>query len=127
MWYLREGKGRRVTDALSHTSGSFLREAELKHCRVAMLATAGAIAQDIFQFPGTVETFGTSKLTALHDAAVSKGTMGQMLFWIGFFEIFGAFAIVQVRPCPAPHSGTRRLTGLLQRHDDDDAMRLGPR
>mmetsp|Transcript_11989 Transcript_11989/g.18779 ORF Transcript_11989/g.18779 Transcript_11989/m.18779 type:complete len:158 (+) Transcript_11989:2-475(+) len=30
----------------------WLREAELKHCRVAMLATAGCIAQDLFKFPG---------------------------------------------------------------------------
>ena len=29
----------------------FLREAEIKHGRVAMLAAAGAIAQDIFKFP----------------------------------------------------------------------------
>jgi hypothetical protein len=29
----------------------FLREAELKHCRLAMLAAAGSIAQDIFTFP----------------------------------------------------------------------------
>ena len=30
---------------------NFLREAELKHCRVAMLAAAGAIAQDLYHFP----------------------------------------------------------------------------
>ena len=29
----------------------FLREAEVKHGRVAMLAAAGAIAQDLFHFP----------------------------------------------------------------------------
>jgi len=29
----------------------FLREAELKHSRVAMLAAAGSIAQDLFHFP----------------------------------------------------------------------------
>nr|7Y7B_1 Chain 1, ACPI-1 [Chroomonas placoidea]7Y8A_1 Chain 1, ACPI-1 [Chroomonas placoidea] len=73
----------------------FLREAELKHCRVAMLAAAGAIAQDAFTFPGTVETFGTGKMTALHDAAVKTGTMGQMLVWIGFAEIFSTAAILQ--------------------------------
>ena len=30
---------------------NFLREAELKHCRVAMLAAAGSIAQDLYHFP----------------------------------------------------------------------------
>ena len=30
---------------------AFLREAEVKHGRVAMLAAGGAIAQDLFQFP----------------------------------------------------------------------------
>ena len=29
----------------------FLREAEVKHGRVAMLAAAGAIAQDLYHFP----------------------------------------------------------------------------
>jgi hypothetical protein len=75
---------------------SFLREAELKHCRVAMLAAAGAIAQDVYQFPGTVETFGTPKMTALHDVAVTKGTMAQMAWPIGFFELFSAIFLVQV-------------------------------
>ena len=75
---------------------SFLREAELKHCRVAMLAAAGAIAQDVYQFPGTVQTFGTPKMTALHDVAVTKGTMAQMAWPIGFLELFSAVFLVQV-------------------------------
>ncbi len=60
-----------------------------------MLATAGAIAQDLFTFPGTVETFGTEKLTKLHDAAVKKGTLGQLLFWISLFEIVSTASILQ--------------------------------
>ncbi len=72
-----------------------MREAELKNGRLAMLATAGAIAQDLFTFPGTVETFGTEKLTKLHDAAVKKGTLGQLLFWISLSEIVSTAAILQ--------------------------------
>ncbi len=72
-----------------------MREAELKNGRLAMLATAGAIAQDLFTFPGTVETFGTDKLTKLHDAAVKKGTLGQLLFWISLFEIVSTASILQ--------------------------------
>eukprot|EP00284_Hemiselmis_tepida_P011575 CAMPEP_0174926150 /NCGR_PEP_ID=MMETSP1355-20121228/9999_1 /TAXON_ID=464990 /ORGANISM="Hemiselmis tepida, Strain CCMP443" /LENGTH=224 /DNA_ID=CAMNT_0016172167 /DNA_START=23 /DNA_END=697 /DNA_ORIENTATION=+ len=74
----------------------FLREAELKHCRVAMLATAGAIAQDLFSFPGAKDVLGDAKMTALHDVAVSKGAMGQLLLWIGFFELFSTAAVIQM-------------------------------
>jgi len=75
----------------------WLREAELKHCRVAMLATLGCIVQDVMKFPGvdTVYT-GDLKLTKLHDAAVEQGTMGQMLVWLSFFEIFGTAATIQM-------------------------------
>lgn len=70
-----------------------------------MLAAAGAIAQDVYQFPGTVQTFGTPKMTALHDAAVTKGTMAQMAWPIGFLELFSAVFLVQVcLPVAATHS-----------------------
>ncbi len=46
----------------------YLREAELKHGRVAMLAAAGAIAQDLVQFKGTDTLVGTAKMTGAHDA-----------------------------------------------------------
>merc|ERR1712166_404056 len=42
----------------------WLREAELKHGRVCMLASTGMIVQD-------------AKMTALHDAAVKQGAMQQ--------------------------------------------------
>jgi len=35
-------------------------------------------------------------MTALHDAAVKQGAMQQLLVWIGFFELFGFVAIVQM-------------------------------
>ena len=46
----------------------FLREAELKHGRVAMLAATGAIFQDLVQFQGTDTLVGTAKMTGAHDA-----------------------------------------------------------
>ena len=65
----------------------WLREAELKHCRVAMLATLGCIVQDVMKFPGVDTVYaGDLKLTKLHDAAVEQGTMGQMLVWLSFLE-----------------------------------------
>ena len=35
-------------------------------------------------------------MTALHDSAVKVGAMGQLLVWIGFAEIFGTFAVLQM-------------------------------
>jgi len=78
-------------------SNDWLREAELKHCRVAMLATLGCIVQDVMKFPGVEKVYsGDIKLTKLHDAAVEQGTMGQMLFWLTGFEIFGTAAVIQM-------------------------------
>jgi hypothetical protein len=82
----------------------YLREAELKHGRVAMLAATGAIVQDLFQFKGTDTLVGASKMTAAHDALLkleyAKGgkvaTMHQMLLWIGVLELCSAPAIAQM-------------------------------
>jgi len=73
----------------------FLREAELKHGRVAMLAAAGSIFQDIYTFQGTETLTGGAKMTGAHDAIVAAAQSGnqkafalnQMFFWIGFFEL----------------------------------------
>ena len=74
----------------------WLREAELKHGRVCMLAATGFIVQDVAQFPGVTKTFGAAKMTELHDVAVKQGAMQQLLVWLGFIEIFGFVAIVQM-------------------------------
>jgi len=74
---------------------NFLREAELKHCRVAMLAAAGSIAQDLYHFPGVDSVIGDAKMTGAHDKFIAlnqagnnqAGAMIQMAFWIGFLEI----------------------------------------
>ncbi len=73
----------------------FLQEAEIKHCRVAMLATAGAIFQDIATDPTYTKITGGAKLTAAHDKLVSTGTMGQILFWVSFAEVFGTIALFE--------------------------------
>jgi hypothetical protein len=56
----------------------FLAEAELKHCRLAMLAAAGAMFQDIATDPTFSGIAGGAKMTALHDKLVSTGSMGQV-------------------------------------------------
>ena len=72
-----------------------------------MLATLGCIVQDVMKFPGVDKVYaGDIKLTKLHDAAVEQGTMGQMLFWLTGFEIFGTAAVIQmlqvILPAEAP-------------------------
>mmetsp|Transcript_44172 Transcript_44172/g.105189 ORF Transcript_44172/g.105189 Transcript_44172/m.105189 type:complete len:696 (-) Transcript_44172:111-2198(-) len=80
-----------VTDALPVY---WVREAELKHGRVAMLATVGWIATDMgMRVPG--EAFQISTVEA-HDAMVKFGSMPQMLVWMGYAELFGFLAIVNM-------------------------------
>eukprot|EP00418_Pyrodinium_bahamense_P096635 CAMPEP_0179037448 /NCGR_PEP_ID=MMETSP0796-20121207/14134_1 /TAXON_ID=73915 /ORGANISM="Pyrodinium bahamense, Strain pbaha01" /LENGTH=693 /DNA_ID=CAMNT_0020733757 /DNA_START=42 /DNA_END=2123 /DNA_ORIENTATION=+ len=72
----------------------WLREAELKHGRVCMLATLGWIATDLgLRVPG--EPFQVSTVDA-HDAMVKFGSMPQMLCWIGYAELFGFLAIINM-------------------------------
>lgn len=64
-----------------------LREAELKHGRIAMLASVGFVAPDVgLRLPGVT----LSSLQA-HDALVSSpygGSMGQILLFVGLLEVF---------------------------------------
>merc|ERR1719414_1410089 len=72
----------------------WLREAELKHARVCMLATVGWITTDLgFRIPGDV--FKVSTIDA-HDVLVKFGAMPQMLVWFGYAELFGFLAIVKM-------------------------------
>ena len=77
---------------LSETNPEFIRffrEAELKHGRVAMLATAGWIAADFFRV-GNVNTL--SSFTA-HNDAVSSGAMVQILLWTSLIEFVSIPAV----------------------------------
>jgi len=72
----------------------WLREAELKHARVAMLATLGWITTDLgVRVPGPM--FQVSTLQA-HDAMVDFSSMSQMLVWIGYAELYGFLAIINM-------------------------------
>ena len=73
----------------------FLQEAEIKHGRVAMLAAAGAIAQDLFLFPGVSSVVGSAKMTGVHDILVQQGSLKQLLFWTSFLEIIGTVALLE--------------------------------
>eukprot|EP00310_Coccolithus_braarudii_P016644 CAMPEP_0183346970 /NCGR_PEP_ID=MMETSP0164_2-20130417/11918_1 /TAXON_ID=221442 /ORGANISM="Coccolithus pelagicus ssp braarudi, Strain PLY182g" /LENGTH=227 /DNA_ID=CAMNT_0025518331 /DNA_START=27 /DNA_END=710 /DNA_ORIENTATION=+ len=69
----------------------WLREAELKHARVCMLATVGFAFTDFYTMPG----FEVSTLEA-HDFAVQSGAMSQILLWVGLLEVFSFIAIDQM-------------------------------
>uniref|UniRef100_A0A6S9U0F0 Uncharacterized protein n=1 Tax=Chrysotila carterae TaxID=13221 RepID=A0A6S9U0F0_CHRCT len=71
----------------------WLREAELKHCRVCMLATVGFVFTDFLTLPGSI--YQVSTLDA-HDVSVASGSMSQLLLWIGIAEIISVVAIQQM-------------------------------
>ena len=75
----------------------FLREAELKHGRMAMLAWLGFVAVDcgfhIYPFPEAYE--GLTSVTA-HDALVEYGAMGQLFLWIGLAESLNTISLIQM-------------------------------
>jgi len=75
----------------------FLREAELKHGRVCMLATVGWIATDLgLRAPGLPADSPLMSVSsfAAHNLAVQQGPMIALLFVVGVLEIAG-FAAVQ--------------------------------
>lgn len=80
----------------------WMREAELKHSRVAMLAWFGWLATDgafgvTLRFPGdiySVENIPTAY--EAHNALVSQGSMGFLLLAVGFIEFCTAAVLVEV-------------------------------
>jgi len=69
----------------------WLREAELKHGRICMLAALGFLIQEIFTLPGSY--FKPQLAVNAHDYFVRTGGMSQILLWCSFFEIFGTVAL----------------------------------
>jgi len=69
----------------------FFREAELKHGRIAMLATLGWVATDLgVKLPGDVHQ--VSSLEA-HNVFVQSGALLQVLFWTSLLEIISSPAV----------------------------------
>merc|ERR1712241_53517 len=69
-----------------------MREAELKHGRVCMLATIGWIATDLGARLPAEWCQNVSTLQA-HDAAVASGNMGWMLGMVGTIEVYSIWLL----------------------------------
>ena len=78
---------------------NFLREAEIKHGRVAMLGFAGIMVEAAgIKAPGVAATFGPSTdIFEIHNAAVAKGSMGQILLWVGVIEMLAGWPAMMER------------------------------
>ena len=78
----------------------WMREAELKHGRVAMLAWFGWLAADgafgiTLRFPGEIYQNIPNSYQA-HDILVEQGSMAFLLIAVGFIEVVTGAALVQV-------------------------------
>ena len=71
----------------------WLREAELKHCRICMLAVLGFVGSSIYQLPGEMHQVGAVEA---HDVAVKSGAMAQILLWTSLFEIVSVKAVSEM-------------------------------
>lgn len=75
----------------------YLREAELKHARIAMLAWTGFVVVDLgARIPGTPDVYSGLSSASVHDIAVDFGAMGQILLFIGIAECISWIAISQM-------------------------------
>lgn len=72
----------------------YMRESELKHGRIAMLAVVGYICVDLGLI---VHPYGQGLTSATaHDVMVEKGVMGNILIFMGFAEIVGWLAVSEM-------------------------------
>lgn len=73
----------------------YLREAELKHGRIAMLAAVGFIATDV---GFVIHPLATPDMTSAsaHDAMAAAGVMGNMAWPIAFLEIVSYIGVAEM-------------------------------
>lgn len=105
----------------------FLREAEIKHGRICMLAWLGFVSVDvgfrIYPFPEVYE--GLSSVTA-HDALVEQGAMSQIFLWCGLAEVIGTVAVLQMLEGSGREPGDYGLDplGFLKGKTEEEANEM---
>jgi len=89
----------------------WMREAELKHGRLAQMALVGFAAVDKgFYFPGTENQHLSS--VAAHDASVADGRLGFVLFAVSVLELMTAPALYQASKGSGREAGDFALDPL---------------
>lgn len=105
----------------------FLREAELKHGRICMLAWLGFVSVDlgmrIYPFPEAYE--GLTSVTA-HDALVEQGAMSQIFLWCGLAEVISTVAVIQMLEGSGREPGDYGLDplGFLKGKTEDEVNEM---
>mmetsp|Transcript_17401 Transcript_17401/g.37785 ORF Transcript_17401/g.37785 Transcript_17401/m.37785 type:complete len:206 (-) Transcript_17401:82-699(-) len=101
----------------------FLREAELKHGRICMLAALGWLVQEFYTFPFYP---GAPKLaTDAHDFFVQLGSLNQILIFASFFEIVaGVPGILQTMQGSGREPGYFAFDPLKLAKDDNSKYAL---
>ena len=105
----------------------YLREAELKHSRIAMLAWTGFVAVDcgfkIYPFPEAYE--GVTSATA-HDQLVEAGALGNIALFVGIFEMVNWLAVSEMLQGSGREPGDFGLDplGFLKGKTDEEVKRM---
>jgi hypothetical protein len=73
----------------NYVSPKYLAEAEIKHCRICMLAAVGLLTQELISFPGVPKMLPIDA----HDAFIAQGGMVQIMIGIICFEAISCFAL----------------------------------
>jgi len=100
---------------------AWFRAAELKHGRVAMLATLGYVTADFVKLPGAIHQ--VSSLEA-HNVFVESGAMTQILIWCFVAECIGYLAILEMLDGSGRKPGDFGFDPLKFGKADDPEMQL---